>query len=220
MDKCKFKNVWDKFYSEEGGYLESPDNILIELIHREKIHKAIDVGAGNGRHAIYLASNEIKVKAIDVSSNGLSKIKSWTSNNNLPVETVVISAIDYSFEEGIYDLAISTGSALNFFKKGDSIKVIRGLQNSVKVGGFIYLTLSTIYDSAFLKHFRKASKVDGNTFYSKDMGVWMTAYKDNELRELFDKFEVLEYKEEDILDNGHGEPHYHHTAVILARRVI
>lgn len=220
MDTNEYKNIWDKFYSEEDGYLETPDDILINLVRKQELKKAIDIGAGNGRHTIYLATKNIEVKAIDISEKGLSKIESWSKKNNLPVETVAISAIDYNFEVGIYDLAISTGSALNFFKKEDSVKIIKEIQNSVKVGGYVYITLSTIHDSAYQKHLQRANEVEDYTFYSADIGAYMTGYKENELRDLFYKFDILEYKEENILDDGHGEPHYHHTAVVLARRMV
>ena len=135
----------------------------------------------------------------------------------LKVETEAISATDY-FDKNKYDLVLSTGGALNFFKKDVALEIIERLKNNVNDGGYIYITVFTIHDNTFKRQYDKAEQIEGDSYFSDKTTTWISGFKDNELKELFAGWKVIKYFEEDILDNGHGELHYHHTASILARR--
>ena len=47
---------------------------------------ALDIGAGNGRHAIYLARHGIHVDAIDVFPTAIDEIKSYARRHALPIQ--------------------------------------------------------------------------------------------------------------------------------------
>lgn len=65
-------NTWNKIYSDTEGYLEKPDEIITKLVREQQIKTSLDAGAGNGRHSIFLASERIKVKAMDISKEGIN----------------------------------------------------------------------------------------------------------------------------------------------------
>jgi cyclopropane fatty-acyl-phospholipid synthase-like methyltransferase len=211
-------NTWNNIYSETEGYLERPDETIIRLVRENNIETSLDVGAGNGRHSIFLANNGVKVKAIDISKEGLNLLNVKAKNNDLIIKTEVVSVDDY-FDDEKYDLVLSTGGVLNFLNKETSIQVIQKLKDNVKEGGYIYITVFTIHDNAFAHQFEQADIKYGETYYSDKIDTWVTGFKDNELRMLFEDWDTINYFEADILDYGHGEPHYHHTAGILSRRL-
>lgn len=211
-------NIWNKIYSDTEGYLEKPDKIITQLVREHQIETGLDIGAGNGRHSIFLASEGIKVKAMDISKEGLKLLNKNAVNIGVSIDTEVSSVYDY-YDSNKYDLVLSTGGVLNFLNKDTSIQVIQRLKNNVKDGGYMYITVFTIHDNAFHHQYELAEKKNQDTYYSDKIGTWVTGFKDNELRMLFDDWEVINYFEENILDSGHGEPHYHHTAGILARKV-
>ncbi|MEG2290683.1 MAG: class I SAM-dependent methyltransferase [Clostridium sp.] len=187
-------------------------------MREHKIKTGLDVGAGNGRHSIFLANEGISVKAIDISKEGLKLLSKNAASIGLNIETEVISVFDY-YDSNKYDLVLSTGGALNFLTKAASIQVIQRLKDNVHEGGYMYITVFTINDSAFKHQCELAETKQDDTYYSSKLGTWVTGFKNNELRMLFEDWEEIKYFEDNILDNGHGEPHYHHTAGILARKV-
>lgn len=83
----------------------------------------------------------------------------------------------------------------------------------------MYITVFTVHDNTFARQFENADIKYGETYYSDKISTWVTGFKDNELSMLFEDWKVIQYFEEDILDDGHGEAHYHHTAGILAKRI-
>ncbi len=209
-------NAWNKIYSDTDGYLEKPDEIITRLVNDHQIKSSLDVGAGNGRHSIFLASKGVRVKAIDISGEGLKLLSKNAASKGLTVETDVISADEY-YDSNKYDLVLSTGGVLNFLDKPTSIQVIQRLKNNVQDGGYMYITVFTIHDSAFSRQYKLAETKNEDTYYSDKIGTWVTGFKDNELKMIFENWIIIEYFEKNILDDGHGEPHYHHTAGILAK---
>lgn len=212
------RNVWNKIYSDTDGYLEKPDEIITRIVSEYPIETSLDVGAGNGRHSIFLAREGIRVKAIDISREGLKLLSKNAASIGLNIETEVISVFDY-YDSNKYDLVLSTGGALNFIDKAASIQVIQRLKNNVQDGGYMYVTVFTFHDNAFSRQYEFAEIKNEDTYYSDKIGTWITGFKDNELRMLFKDWEIIKYFEENIIDDGHGEPHYHHTAGILARKI-
>lgn len=211
-------NTWNKIYSDTEGYLEKPDEIITQLVSKHKIETSLDIGAGNGRHSIFLASEGIKVKAMDISKEGLKLLNKNAANIGATIDTEVSSIYDY-YDNNKYDLVLSTGGVLNFLNKATSIQIIERLKNNVHDGGYMYITVFTIHDNAFHHQYELAEIKNEDAYYSDKIGTWVTGFKDNELRMLFEDWEVINYFEENILDTGHGEPHYHHTAGILAKKV-
>jgi cyclopropane fatty-acyl-phospholipid synthase-like methyltransferase len=211
-------NTWNKIYSDTDGYLERPDEIITKLVSEYQIKTSLDVGAGNGRHSIFLASKGIRVKAMDISGEGLKLLSKNATSNGLIIETEVISVDDY-YDSNKYDLVLSTGGALNFLNKETSIQVIQRLKNNVQEGGYMYITVFTIHDNAFSRQYELAETKNEDTYYSVKIGTWVTGFKDDELRMMFENWRIIEYFEKNILDDGHGDPHYHHTAGILAKRI-
>lgn len=211
-------NIWNKIYSDTEGYLEKPDEIITKLVREQQIKTSLDAGAGNGRHSIFLANEGIKVKAIDISKEGLKLLSKNAASFGVCIDTEVASVYDY-YDSNKYDLVLSTGGVLNFLDKATSIQIIQRLKNNVQAGGYMYITVFTIHDNTFHHQYELAEIKHEDTYYSDKIGTWVTGFKDNELRMLFDDWEVVKYFEENILDTGHGEPHYHHTAGILARKV-
>ena len=209
-------NIWNEINSKTTGYTEAPDKEIVNLINNSKISTSLDVGAGNGRHTLFLAKNNVKTKAIDISIEGLKRLRMNAIDNGLEIETEVVSAKDY-FDTNTYDLVLSTGGVLNFLKKDVAIEVIKRLKTYVSDGGYMYITVFTVHDNIFKRQYEKSEQIEGNSYFSNKMGTWVSGFKDNELKELFKDWQVIKYFEEDILDDGHGDLHYHHTAGILAK---
>lgn len=68
---------WDNFYSDRERKIpffeNHPDENLVEYIEKKRLvaGKALELGCGPGRNAIYLARNGFHVDAVDQSEEGL-----------------------------------------------------------------------------------------------------------------------------------------------------
>jgi len=66
--------IFDREYSEEECLWGlSPSPILIENIGEVPVGKALDLGVGEGRNAIFLARKGFYVTGIDISSKSVEK---------------------------------------------------------------------------------------------------------------------------------------------------
>jgi 2-polyprenyl-3-methyl-5-hydroxy-6-metoxy-1,4-benzoquinol methylase len=211
------RTTWDEIYAKEG-YEKEPDQELVELLRGIPQGKALEVGAGGGRHTLWIASQGWRVDAFDISSVGIAKLKEQAEKYELSVNCWVGSAADQDFGEQAYDLVISSGSVLNFFKKERSKQIIERMKSAVKVGGFIYVTLSTVDDPSYQRHRKQAKDVVDDSFFVEKWNVWLTAFQPEELMGCFRDFEILSYEEKEVHDT-HGQPHTHMMAFLLAKRL-
>ena len=69
---------WDEFYADRSRqvpfFVSKPDESLVSYVHRGLVTpgRALDLGCGPGRNALYLASIGFEVDAIDLSSAAIS----------------------------------------------------------------------------------------------------------------------------------------------------
>jgi SAM-dependent methyltransferase len=112
MDKARDIGAqWDERYrSASRVFRAEPDETLVELVSPLGPGRAVDVGAGEGRNSLWLASAGWKVTAVDLSGVGLGRIAEGAVAEGLEIETVLADGTAYLEEaaargEG-FDLAV------------------------------------------------------------------------------------------------------------------
>jgi SAM-dependent methyltransferase len=81
--------MWDERYkSDEYGYGKIPVPFLRESIKGLDIRRALCLGAGEGRNAVWLAVQGFETAALDISGVGLDKVVRLAEEHNVDVETV------------------------------------------------------------------------------------------------------------------------------------
>ena len=100
---------WNDRYSTNGlVYGSAPNEFLVEAARLfPKQGKAIDLGAGEGRNAIYLASLGLDVLAVDQSEVGLRKAERLAGERGLRVATRAVDLRDFDVEPGSLDVVSS-----------------------------------------------------------------------------------------------------------------
>ncbi|MFA5891973.1 MAG: methyltransferase domain-containing protein [Actinomycetota bacterium] len=210
-------NIWDEIYAG-GGYGDfDPDEEVVELCKSLMPGRAIDVGAGEGRHSLWLASQGWRVDALDVSAVGLRSLASRAEERGLQVNCVVGSAAEHAYGDGAYRLVVSTGAALNFFKKSTGKEIIGSLLSALEPRGVLYLSVVTPDDPSNRRLRQEAVKVEGDSFFSERIGTWVTAYTMDDLRDCTRGCETLLACEKEIHDT-HGTPHTHVMAYVAVRK--
>lgn len=158
---------------------------------------ALDVGAGEGRNALFLAEKGFHVTAVDISQVAIDKLVRFASERGIELETVVADILTYEITR-VYDAMISTVT-LHFIPESETKTLIQRMKDSTQDGGVHVIT----------------------AFSKRDIGAQETPhlhfFDDDELREhyrdwvilLFDRYQKYE---------THDKPHAHDILALIARK--
>ena len=82
--------MWDERYAATGRVWSAEPNAEVERIVGDwEPGRALDLGAGEGRHAVWLAAKRWRVTAVDFSAVGLAKGEKESAARGLRVDWVV-----------------------------------------------------------------------------------------------------------------------------------
>jgi len=81
---------WDERYRDQDRvWRVEPNEILVDLLRDVTVGSAVDLGAGEGRNALWLAQQHWHVTAVDASTVGLAKVARYAEEAGLSIETIV-----------------------------------------------------------------------------------------------------------------------------------
>jgi len=132
----------------------------------------LDLGCGEGRHALYLATKGFDVTAIDRDIEKLSEFSKNTKMLRLKIKIIKNNIATYHIF-GAYDLILANMS-LHFLKKKQIDNVVEHMKKHTKVGGLNVVGVLT----------RKEPK-----------GYRPHLFKENELKSYYKDWKVLQYNE-------------------------
>ena len=100
---------WDERYSgEQLVYGEAPNGFLASVTGRfPSSGRALDIGAGEGRNALFLASCGLDVLAVDQSSVGMRKAERLARERGLGLRTQAVDLSDFDAEPESFDVVSS-----------------------------------------------------------------------------------------------------------------
>ena len=104
--------LWDRKYEEGLPSLTKPDPYFVRayerFVNRSFPHagRALDLAAGLGRHALWLAERRWRVSAVDVSEVALGKLRQSADEIKVDIDLVAIDAADFTFEPAGFDLIV------------------------------------------------------------------------------------------------------------------
>lgn len=100
---------WDRKHAEGVAALEGlPVAYLTAWLPFLPRGRALDLAAGCGRHAVYLAQHGYRVDALDISWVGLAKLNVQARAQGLPVRTGVVDLDGVLLPWSTYDLIVNT----------------------------------------------------------------------------------------------------------------
>lgn len=97
--------AWDKRFGEQE-WPTNPDAALVELVEPLAPGRALDLGCGPGRNAVWLASHGWQVTGVDVSPVGLAQAEARAAAAGTTIEVVVADLFDYQPPAGQFDLVL------------------------------------------------------------------------------------------------------------------
>lgn len=136
---------WDNFYSDRERKIpffeNHPDENLVEYLEtkRFKSGKALELGCGPGRNAIFLSRNGFLVDAVDQSKEGLDWAEERAKEQGVHVNFIQSNIFDLEIEEGTYDLVYDSG-CFHHIPPHRRMSYIDLVKRALKPGGAFALT--------------------------------------------------------------------------------
>ena len=135
---------WDEKYRAKAFPDDiSPNSFLRRNIRLVGQGRALDVAAGEGRNAVFLAQNGWTVDAVDISRVGLRKAQQLAGRKKVKIRTIQSDLDCYPIEKEKYDLIAN----FYFLDRRLIPKIKRGLKKGGKIIFETYLADPAAPDS-------------------------------------------------------------------------
>jgi 2-polyprenyl-3-methyl-5-hydroxy-6-metoxy-1,4-benzoquinol methylase len=101
--------LWDKVYAgNDPIFIQSPSAVVMSAIEGRKPGKALDIGMGQGRNSVYLASQGWDVTGFDPSSEAVRIARSNAEKAGVKIRALVTRDDEYRYGENEWDLILIT----------------------------------------------------------------------------------------------------------------
>jgi tellurite methyltransferase len=176
----KDRKRWDLKYRErkfDPG--QQANTILKKYLRFFPGGKALDLAAGEGRNAVFLAEHGLDVEAVDISRTALDRAKRSALSRGVRIKTIAADLDAFIFPEEKYDLILD----FYFLDR----RLIPGIKRSLKKGGVV------VFETYTTDQRDMAAGGPSKTKY---------LLKPNELLRLFQGFHILFYREGIFREEG------------------
>jgi len=171
---------WDKrFRGKEFAFGKEANLFLRRHIRLLPKGKALDIAAGEGRNAVFLAQHGFDVDAVDISEMGLRKARKLAKEMGVKIHTVLVDINTYQIGKSQYDLIA------NFYFLNR--RLISGIKKGLKKEGRV------IFETYLLE---QRTLGTGGPKHAKYF------LKPNELLRLFQDFRILFHREGIFKEGG------------------
>ena len=164
---------WDEKHAARGDDSEPASLLREQAALLPTSGRALDIAAGAGRNAVFLAQAGLDVDAIDQSEVGLAKARSLAAARGVTVRTIQADLERMSLERACYDVVV------NFYYLQRSL--IAPLRDALKPGGLVFFETYTVDQLAM-----PGGRGPRRSEFLLEAG---------ELRSMFDGYEILHWSE-------------------------
>jgi len=128
---------WNERYSEAELVWTAKPNVFVEqILGQQEPGRALDVAAGEGRHAVWLATKGWVVEAVDFSDVGLERARRWAEEEGVSerLVTVVADVCDFEPAPGGFDAVLLAYVQL---PRVERLTAIGNAARGVDIGGVL-----------------------------------------------------------------------------------
>ena len=199
---------YDKKYQKvKNAFGVNPENVLknnYNLIDTDA--PILDIGAGQGRHSVFLAKRGYKVDAIDSSTVACGIINDIIQTKKMDIET---HAKKFDVFKSKYDYysAILVFGLIQDLKWTAINSLIKKINKWTKTGSLIFITCWSVNDPALIKNIGVWKKAGRNS-YVNSKGKIHTYLEKDEILNLFKEYEVVHHWEGLGPIHTHGDNNY------------
>jgi tellurite methyltransferase len=172
------KENYAHFYKKtpDASSYGEPHDLVTKIKDVIPSGKVLDLGAGDGRHSLYLAALGFEVTAVDISEAGLEKLQQLAAKQNLTIETKLADLNSWSIDDD-YDVIISIAT-LQHLKHTSALHLLNEIKNHTTKNGVNAITVFTKTGDRY----EMDIKEDPEAFYVEDK--W--------LKEFYNDWKIIE----------------------------
>lgn len=196
---------YDETYRTTEDYFGAePERLLTNHYHRiEKPGRVLDLGVGQGRHALFLARKGYTVDAIDPSKVAVETVSAMAAKERLPIFTYRCGFETFEPHTDFYSGILIFGLIQILSRKSIQL-LLEKITAWTRKGSVVFVRAFTTQDSSFPVTRRSPEwRVCGRNSFSDGHGHFRTYLEPGEILKLFGDFQVIYHWE------GHGPEHRH-----------
>lgn len=122
------RDDFNEAYSQSAGFNHEPNRLLVDAVRGVKPGRALDLMMGQGRNAVYLATQGWTVTGIDISNEGLRLARQSAANHRVALDAIEADAETYDYGTAAWDL-------VTMIYASDSSPLVEKLQPRIRPGG-------------------------------------------------------------------------------------
>jgi 2-polyprenyl-3-methyl-5-hydroxy-6-metoxy-1,4-benzoquinol methylase len=127
---------FDRIYSmNPPPFRTEASHYLVRMVEGRKPGKALDVAMGQGRNALYLASQGWEVTGYDISAEGMARARALAEKAGLRLEIVKAAHEEFDYGTAKWDLIVETFAFTNLADPAYRKRVV----DSLKPGGMLVI---------------------------------------------------------------------------------
>lgn len=165
-NRSQTHNPWNLVFQTQGRVFEEPHPLLSTVVERLQANHAqnvLDLGAGTGRHVIFLASNGFATYALDSAPEGLAQTQRWLGAVGLQatlLEHDIYQPLPFAdqFFDGIVSIQVIHHARLSQIEA-----LIAELHRILKPGGLLLVTVAKAMNQA-----QDYQEIEPNTYLPLD----------------------------------------------------
>ena len=202
-------NIWEQAYQQaQCLWGLKPDHLLREYVHLIPKGPVLDLGIGEGRNALFLASLGYAVEGVDCSVTAVTRCRERAREAGLTVNVHVKDLRELTIPPGKYALILAV-SVVNFFTLTEATRLLEQMANGLTQDGLVYLSVFSTEDPEYDRCKKHYKELEPNTFYIPQRDVNFHFFSKEELLTSFGSLRTIHYSAGTGLDLAHGKSHYH-----------
>ncbi|MFP4249643.1 MAG: class I SAM-dependent methyltransferase [Armatimonadota bacterium] len=202
-DRSTLTGSYDDAYQRPGPLFGlRPDPRLSEIVRQHQLSgRALDIGAGDGRHSIFLARSGFTVEAVDISESAVKRLREYARRGRLPIEARVGDCTRPECIVGPREMVVAD-TVLGHFAMDEARAIGRRIVDALSPGGWLFATALSADDPR----------------ESEFAGLCETYFSREEFLDLFPGLRVESCEHLSTVDRRHGEPHRHCVLRLIAQK--
>jgi SAM-dependent methyltransferase len=124
------RDGWNDIYKNDVGFNKQPNKLLVDTVAGVTPGTALDLTMGQGRNALFLASQGWKVTGVDIANEGLAIARTEAEKRKLSIEMIEANIDTWDFGTNRWDLVTMIYAGERWFEK---------IKPSLKPGGLFVL---------------------------------------------------------------------------------
>jgi cyclopropane fatty-acyl-phospholipid synthase-like methyltransferase len=211
------KDYGELYRGDDLYWGTSPSQLVKKFGELAPAGKALDLGMGEGRDALYIASLGFDVTGVELTDSGVVKCQKLAEQKGYRVRTICEDARDYKVAKNRYSL-IACINLFQFMTKIEAQAIVTQVVGGLKRNGLFLCQAFTIDDPSFAVRKKKSKEIAPGVFQDVADNTY-SLYSYGELLKLCSGLRPIYYSEYDYYDTMMGPPHWHGVADFVGKKL-